>query len=64
MDDSWFSFSSDIVSLYDSLRHEVVMDGLDDTMDSCRQEWSADFRTWFKDLIKLSFDSAVLKNGN
>ena len=33
-------------------------------MDSCRQEWSADFRTWFKDLIKLSFDSAVLKNGN
>ena len=64
MDDSWFSVSIDIVSLYDSLRHELVMLALEDAMESCRPDWSQDFRSWFKGLIQLSFDSAVLKNGD
>ena len=62
VDDSWISFSIDIVSLYDSLQHSLVMRALDDAMDSCRPDWCDDFRKWFKDLIQLSFDSAVLKN--
>lgn len=62
VDDSWFSISIDIVSLYDSLRHELVMEALDDAMDCCRPDWSEDFRTWIKSLIQLSFESAVLKN--
>ena len=65
-DDSWFSVSIDIVSLYQyySLRHELVMLALEDAVESCRPDWSQDFRCWFRDLIQLSFDSAVLKNGN
>ena len=62
VDDTWFSFSIDIVSLYDSLQHSLVMAALDDAMDSCRSDWSNEFRTWLKDLVQLSFDSAVLKN--
>ena len=58
----WFSVSIDIVSLYDSLRHELVMDALDDAMDYCRQDWSDEFKAWLKGLIKLSFEAAVLKN--
>ena len=64
VDDSWFSVSIDIVSLYDSLRHELVMLALEDAMESCRPDWSQDSRCWFKGLIQLSFDSAVFKNGD
>ena len=55
------SFGMDVVSLYDSLRHSLVMEALDDAMDTCRPEWSLDFRNWLKDCIKLSFESAVIK---
>ena len=62
LDKSWFSIGIDVVSLYDSLKHEVVMEALDDAIESCRKDWSSDFKQWFKSLVKLSFDSAVLKN--
>ena len=62
VDDSWYSISIDIVSLYDSLKHELVIEAIDDAIDTCRQEWSPEFRKWFKDLIELSFVAAVLKN--
>jgi len=62
--DTWFSFSIDIVSLYDSLQHSLVMSALVDAMESCRPDWSEEFRTWLKGLIQLSFDSAVLKNAD
>ena len=62
VDDSWYSISIDIVSLYDSLKHELVIEAIDDAIDTCRQEWSPEFRKWFKDLIGLSFVAAVLKN--
>ena len=64
VDDSWFSFGIDIVSLYDSLLHKLVMDALYDAMECCRPDWNDDFRIWVKDMVKLSFDSAVLKNGD
>ena len=38
------------------------MTAIDDAVVSCRPDWSEDFRCWFKSLIQLSFDSAVLKN--
>ena len=40
VDDSWYSISIDIVSLYDSLKHELVLEAIDDAIDTCRQEWS------------------------
>ena len=54
----------DIVSQYNSVRHELVMLALEDAMESCRPDWSQDFRCWIRDLIQLIFDLAVLKNGN
>ena len=36
------------------------MQALEDAMESCRPDWSQGFRCWFQ----LSFDSAVLKNGD
>ena len=62
VNDTWFSISIDIVSLYDSLQHNLVMTAIDDAVVSRRPDWSEDFRCWFKSLIQLSFDSAVLKN--
>ena len=62
VNDTWFSISIDIVSLYDSLKHDLVLKAIEDAIDCCRPDWTPDFRTWFKKLIQLSFDSAVLKN--
>ena len=45
VDDSWFSFNIDIVSLYDSLKHSLVMMALDDAMKCCRPDWFDEFRT-------------------
>ena len=39
------------------------MTAIDDAMGCWQPDWSEDFRCWFKSLIQLSFDSAVLKNG-
>ena len=58
-----FSFNLDVVSLYDSLSHDLVMDALDDAIETCRPDWTHDFIDWFKGMIKLSFDSAVVKFG-
>ena len=38
------------------------MTALNDAMNTCRPDWSDHFRTWLKELVQLSFDSAVLKN--
>ena len=62
IEDSWKTLSVDVVSLYDSLRHELVLEAIDDAMECCRPDWSADFRQWIKHLVQLSFDAAVLKN--
>ena len=62
VNDTCFSISIDIVSLYDSLQHNLVMTAIDNAVVSCRPDWSEDFRCWFKSLIQLSFDSAMLKN--
>ena len=58
----WFSFGIDIVSLYATLKHDLVMKALEDVMECCPTDWSNDFRTWSKNLMQLSFDAGVLKN--
>ena len=58
---SLHSFGIDVVSLYDSLQHSLVLNALDDAMSVCRPEWDNNFRTWLKDLVLLSFESAVIK---
>ena len=64
-DDNYLSFSLDVVSLYDSLKHEVVLNALDDAIDTCRSDWSPEFRKWIKDMVILSFNSAVVQyDGN
>ena len=62
VDDSWCTLSIDVVSLYDSLRHELVLEALSDAMETCRPDWTPEFRRWLMELVQHSFDSAVLKN--
>ena len=56
-----YSFSLDVVSLYDSLKHDLVLQALEDAMDNCRPDWTYGFREWLKQLVLLSFKSAVVK---
>ena len=60
----WVSFGVDIVSLYDSLTHDLVLSALDDAITSCRQEWAPFFVRWLKDMVLLGFESAVLNSDN
>ena len=55
------SFSLDVVALYDSLGHELVFEAIDDAVKVCRPEWNEKFCDWIKDMLRLSFDSAVVK---
>ena len=45
----------DIVSLYGTLQHKLLLLVLDGVMECCRSDWSLEFRTLIKDLVKLSF---------
>ena len=64
LDNGFLSFSLDVVSLYDSLRHDVVMEALDHAIETCRPDWDPDLKSWLKELIDLSFKSAVVKFQN
>ena len=55
------SFSLDVVALYDSLKHELVFEAIDDAVKTCRPDWDEQFCRWLKDMLRLSFDSAVVK---
>ena len=57
-----FGFNMDVVALYDSLSHTLILEAIDDAINSHRPEWTSPFRTWLKDMVSLSFKSAVLKN--
>ena len=60
-DNNAVSFSLDVVALYDSLSHDLVFRALDDAIKECRPEWSEEFCQWMMEMVKLSFDSAVVK---
>lgn len=60
MSDSTLAFGIDVVSLYDSLKFDVVRMALNDAMESCRPEWDDDFCQWLIDLTIFSFESAVV----
>ena len=58
--DSTLAFGLDVVSLYDSLKFNVVKMALNDAMDSCRPEWDDEFRKFLIDIVISSFTSAVV----
>ena len=60
LSDSTLAFGLDVVSLYDSLKFDLVKLALNDAMESCRPEWDDDFREFLIDLTISSFDSAVV----
>lgn len=59
-DNDFWSFSMDVVSLYDSLSYDVVMDAINGAVSICRPSWDVDFKSWLLNLIMLSFRSAVV----
>ena len=61
MSDSTLAFGIDVVSLYDSIKFDLVRSALNDAMESCRPEWDDDFRKWLVDITLFSFESAVVK---
>ena len=60
LSDSTLAFGLDVVSLYDSLKFDVVRMALSDAMDSCRPEWDDDFRDFLIDVTVSSLSSAVV----
>ena len=47
-------FSFDFESLYDSLNKDLILEALQNAMDTCCPTWSVDFKVWLRDLVKLS----------
>jgi hypothetical protein len=58
--DDVLAFSLDVVSLYESLKFDVVRMALNDAMDCCRPEWDSEFRDWLIDMVIESFKCAVV----
>ena len=52
-------FTFDFESLYDSLGRNLIFMALQDAMDKCRPEWNVGFKSWLRDLVQLSIDSAI-----
>ena len=52
-------FTFDFDSLYDSLSKDLLLEALQYAMDTCRPDWSSDFKTWLRKLVELSVDSAI-----
>ena len=63
-DPDWHNLSIDVVSLYDSLHHNIILDALKDAFSECRPDWTQCFRSWLIDLIIHTCNSTVLKSGN
>ena len=59
--DDFIAFSLDVVSLYDTLKLELVQEALEDAYNTCRPDWSPIFKNWLTDIIIFSFKSAVVK---
>ena len=53
------AFTFDFKSLYDSLDPELVKEALNDSMITCRPDWSPEFREWITQLVSLSLESSV-----
>ena len=51
-------FTFDFDSLYDRLRPDLVIEAVEDAIQSCRADWSLEFRNWLIDIIRLSMKSA------
>ena len=60
LSNSTLAFGIDVVSLYDSLKFNVVALALRDAMGSCRPDWDSDFCDWLVDMCIFSFESAVV----
>ena len=52
-------FTFDFKALYDSLEPHLVKEALKFAMDSCRPDWSENFKLWIINLLSLSLESSV-----
>ena len=53
------SFTFDFKALYDSLSPTLVLEALHFAMNSCRCNWSKEFKDWLVLLVKLSLKSSI-----
>ncbi len=57
-------FTFDFKALYDSLEPNLVKEGIQHAMNTCRPEWSNEFKTWIISLIDFSLRASVAKYDN
>ena len=58
--DDMFTISIDVVSLYDSIKHDLAIEAFYDAISSHRPQWTPAFRLWLEDCVRLSFESALI----
>ena len=58
--DNLKSFNFDVVSLYDSLSPQLVLEAFSDAVSTLGPTWSPSFVTWIKNLISLSLEAAFV----
>ena len=58
VDGSCWSFSVDVVSLYDSLDHGILHKAVLDAISTCRPEWPSEFKAFIMESINISLDGS------
>ena len=54
-------FTFDFKALYDSLEPNLVMEAVRNAMNTCRPDWSTEFKDWIISLIDFSLRASVAK---
>ena len=49
------SFTFDFKALYDSLQPILVLEAINRAMDTCRPDWSNDFKQWILRLVEFVY---------
>ena len=60
----WYNLSIDVVSLYDSLHHNIILEALRNAFAERLPDWAHGITSWLIDLIIHTCDYTVLKSGN
>ena len=55
------SFNFDVVSLYDSLSPDLILEAFNHAATFLRPSWTQEFKIWICDLISLSFQASFLE---
>ena len=56
-----YSVAIDVVSLYDNIRRDLIMEGVTEAISHCRPGWPGNFVVWLIDMINFALEATYAK---